>query len=95
MFTLSTLKSFHVSYRHSNEKIRLPDLVKEVKEALSITEEELLPILDKWTEAEYTKINNILVDIEYEVNTMKKEPQAVYEDYKARIEAINKELQKG
>lgn len=95
MFTLSTLNSYNVTYRHTGEVIRLSDLVKEVKEALSIDEEELLPILDKWTESEYTKINNILVDIEYEVHTMKKEPSVVYDEYKSRIEAINKVLQKG
>lgn len=95
MFTLATLKSYHVTYRHNGEKLRIPDLIKETKEALNVTEEEIIPVFDKWSESEYTKINNILVDIEYEVHTMRRDPNQVYEEYKTRIESINRMLEKG
>ena len=66
--------------------------MRDVEVALNISEEELFPVFNKWAEEEYTKINNLLVDIEYEVSTMKKAP---YQEYKDRISIINNNLQKG
>ena len=64
-FTLSTLTSRYVKSRHTNEIIRMADLLKEIKQAFNIEEEEALSILDKWNEVEYVKINNALVDSQY------------------------------
>jgi hypothetical protein len=64
-FTLSTLTSRYVKSRHTNEIIRMADLLKEIKQAFNIEEEEALSILDKWNEVEYVKINNALVDSQH------------------------------
>lgn len=94
MFTLSTLTSFQVKYRHGSENIRMTELVKEIKDVFSIDEEELLPILDKWTEYQYTKINNILTDTKYLMYGKKIDPFDTMDSYKSYIESINKILQK-
>lgn len=94
-FTLSTLTSYNISCRHTGEKIAIPKLMQDVEVALNISEEELFPVFNKWAEEEYTKINNLLVDIEYEVSTMRKAPDQVCQEYQDRISTINNNLQKG
>ena len=65
IFTLSTLTSYKVKCKSTNEAIPISFLHRELLDAFDITEEELLPILDKWNEKEFTRLNNIIVDSQY------------------------------
>lgn len=66
-FTLSTLQSYQLIDRYSNQKIYIKSLFNDLEKIFGVSNEELLEIWDIWAERKIVELNNKITEIRYQL----------------------------
>ncbi len=66
-FTINTLRTYIIEDKIEKKEIRINNLGPIIKTVFSIEEDELLKIIEVWSENEYTRLFNLVTDIKYKL----------------------------
>jgi len=63
-FTYSTFNSYLLKDRIRDEDVRLSDVITSLKVIFTVSDEDIMAIVDEWADSQSTLLNNRLVEIQ-------------------------------